>query len=276
MSATRPAVAAGRFYPSRPEELRSRLTALLARAAPPGPDEDPPKALVAPHAGIAYSGAVAAAAYRRLQPLRGTVSRAVLLGPAHFVPLPGLALPTSAAFATPLADVRVDREFGDRVARLPGVSFSDAAHAPEHSLEVQLPFLIASLGDVAIVPLAVGDALDEDLDDALAVLWGGRETVVVVSTDLSHFHDRDTARRLDTATAAAVERLDDGAIDGRHACGHQPLRGLLRTARRRDLRPRNVALADSSEAGGDPEAVVGYGAWTFAPASRPTEPPRRP
>lgn len=270
-SIRRPAVA-GRypqaaFYPDDPGELRDLVDGLLARARASARSESPageprPKALIAPHAGYQYSGPVAASAYARLAP-EGT-RRVLLLGPAHRVPVRALAASTATAFATPLGLVPVDRTALAALARLPQVERSDPAHAFEHSLEVQLPFLQRVLGEFLLVPLVVGDAEPEEVDAVIEALWDGSETLVVVSSDLSHYHDFATARRMDAETTRAIEALDPDALDVESACGRIPVQGLLLGARRHALRAHAVDVRNSGETAGPQGRVVGYGAYVFA------------
>jgi AmmeMemoRadiSam system protein B len=257
----RPPVVAGRFYPSDPVELRALIAGLLA-AVPPatGPA---PKALIAPHAGYPYSGPIAASAYAQLIPARNQIERIVLLGPSHYVALRGLATSSAEAFATPLGVVPVDVEAVREVRLLPQVRELDEAHAQEHSLEVQLPFLQTVLGNFTLVPLAVGDAGADDITQVLDVLWGGPETRFVISSDLSHYFDFQTARRLDQATAKAIEALKPGGIGEERACGRMPICGLLQAACRHGLRARTVDLRSSGDTAGPRDKVVGYGAFAF-------------
>lgn len=261
MHSVRPPAVAGMFYPADPRQLRAAVQEYLAAATAAGPV---PKAMVVPHAGYVYSGPVAASAYALLRPAREKVRRAVLLGPAHRAPLCGMALPRATAFATPLGAVPVDGEAAALLADFPQVQASDAAHAQEHSLEVQLPFLQEVLADFAIVPLVVGDATAAQVEEVLEALWGGEETVVLVSSDLSHYHDYETARRLDQAASRAIEQLDETDLADRQACGCLPIRGLLRAARRHQLAGRTVDLRNSGDTAGPRDQVVGYGAYAFA------------
>ena len=268
-SIRRPAVA-GRspgaaFYPADPEALRAQVDALLAeaRAAAP-PRAARPKALVAPHAGYRYSGPVAASAYARVDP--AGIRRVVLLGPAHRVALRGLAAPCAEAFATPLGLVPLDAAALATALRLPEVRRSDPAHAFEHSLEVQLPFLQRVLGDFDLVPLVFGDARPEEVEAVLDALWGGPETLVVVSSDLSHYRGYAEARDLDARTTRSIEALEPRAIGPEQACGRAGVQGLLLAARTRGLAARCVDLRSSGDTAGDRETVVGYGAYVFAPA----------
>ena len=263
MTTTRSAAVAGLFYPGDPRALAAEVEGYLAEARPEA--APPPKAIIAPHAGYLYSGPVAASVYARLAPLRGRVKRVVLAGPAHRVYVAGAAIPSVDAFDTPLGPVPLDREALDRLATLPFVEVSDRAHAQEHSLEVHLPFLKAVLGDFALVPIVVGDATTEEAATLLETLWGGDETLVVVSSDLSHYHAYDVARRVDGATAQAIVDLEARLVP-EEACGAIPINGLLRAARKRGLVPEQLDVRSSGDTAGPRDRVVGYGAFAFAPA----------
>jgi AmmeMemoRadiSam system protein B len=258
----RPAAVAGRFYPDDADALEAAVRAALAQR-PPDP-ADPPKALIAPHAGYVYSGPVAASAYARVAACRGRVARVVLLGPAHRVPVRGLAVPSAAAFATPLGEVPLDRDALGRALALPQVEILDVAHAHEHSLEVQLPFLQVVLGSFALAPFLVGDARPAEVAELLELLWGGPETLIVVSSDLSHYHDAATARRMDAHTTRAIEDLRPEAIGWDDACGRVPIQGLLLAARRHGLRARALDVRNSGDTAGPSDSVVGYGAYELA------------
>jgi AmmeMemoRadiSam system protein B len=268
MARIRRAAVAGRFYPASPAELRGTLAALLAdargEAAESAGGARTPKALIAPHAGYVFSGPVAASAYVRLASARDVVKRVVLLGPAHYAYVRGLALPECDAFATPLGEVPLDRAATSTWAALPFVDVDERAHAREHCLEVQLPFLQHVLAEFTIVPAVVGDASAEEVAAALDAVWGGPETLIVISSDLSHYHDHATARRLDAATAHAIERLAPAELDEESACGRVPIAGLLLAAARRKLSSRVLDLRNSGDTAGGRDAVVGYGAWAFA------------
>lgn len=257
----RPAACAGRFYPGRPERLRRDVERYLAEGDPGG---GCPKALIVPHAGYVYSGPIAGTGYRRLQVARERIERVVLIGPAHYAYVDGLAASIADAFATPLGDVPLDKAAIERVLTLPAVQIDDAAHAPEHSLEVHLPFLQVVLGDFALVPLLVGLATDEDVADVLEALWGGDETVVVVSSDLSHYHADEVARRRDAATSRHIESLEGPAIGPDDACGCAGIRGLLLLARRRGLHAATLDLRNSGATAGPRDSVVGYGAFSVS------------
>jgi MEMO1 family protein len=256
----RPAAVAGSFYPRDPGRLRAQIDELLA-GMPRG--QGAPKALIAPHAGYLYSGAVAAAAFATLKTPTETIERVVVIGPAHYVRLRGIAVPTAGAFETPLGRVPLDQEALAAIADLPFVREADAPHAPEHALEVELPFLQVVLPSCALVPLVVGEATPNEVAEVLARLWGGPETLVVVSSDLSHYHRYAEARRLDLETAAAIERGDWAALGPARACGFLPVAGLLVEAGRRGIAARRLALCNSGDTAGDRDRVVGYGAWTL-------------
>ena len=260
--AVRPPAVAGTFYPSRPDELRRSLREAFAEAVPRPVDSTIPEAIVVPHAGYVYSGAIAASAYLRIAPERDTIRRVVLLGPSHRVPLHGLAVPSVNAFETPLGLVPVDAAARSRVLELPAVHVDDRAHAVEHSLEVQLPFLQAVLDDFTLLPLSVGDASTEEVAAVLDACWGGPETLVVISTDLSHYQPYDDAVGLDARTASAIVACRPDAVDDADACGARPLRGLIRSAAERSLAVEQVDLRNSGDTAGDRERVVGYGAFT--------------
>jgi hypothetical protein len=219
--------------------------------------------MIVPHAGYIYSGPVAATAYARLATIGDAVRRVVLIGPAHYVPIRGLAAGGVAAFATPLGEVPVDRAAIERLRDLPQVSIRDDAHEPEHSLEVQLPFLQTVLEDFAIVPLVVGAATYDEVRAVLERLWGGPETLILISSDLSHYHDYARARRLDADTAAAILALDADAIGEERACGRIAIGGLLKLAQAKGLTPTSVDLRNSGDTAGPRSHVVGYGSFLF-------------
>jgi AmmeMemoRadiSam system protein B len=264
MSSTRRPAVAGLFYPEDPDLLRREVSAFLAEASTERePGDTPPKALIAPHAGYPYSGAVAASAYRQLSKLDG-IRRVVLLGPAHRWPVRGIAFCGAAAFATPLGEVPVDLDGIAEIQDLPGVQRLDAAFDDEHCLEVQLPFLQERLPGVHIVPLLVGEADAPTVAAVLERLWGGSETLIVISSDLSHYLDYDSARTIDARTATAICSLEPEAISSRQACGRHPIAGLLTAARQHGLTARRLDLRNSGDTAGPRDRVVGYGAFAFA------------
>jgi AmmeMemoRadiSam system protein B len=268
MGHMRPPAVAGAFYPEDPVRLSQAVGLLLERAKAADTHAEtppcPPKALIVPHAGYVYSGATAARAYVRLLPWKSTIRRIVLLGPNHRVPLRGIAAPTCTEFATPLGTVPLDRAALAAVGDLPQVLFSDTPHAWEHALEVQLPFLQRVLDDFVLAPFVVGEVAPTAVADLLDRLWGGPETVLVVSSDLSHYHPDSEARARDAQTAARIlARQND--LEGEAACGAMPLNGLLLAARRHDLAVHCLELCNSSRASGDTGRVVGYGAFALYP-----------
>jgi len=264
MSAVRPAAVAGMFYPEAPGVLGAQVRAYLDQAERALPSAPRPKALIVPHAGYVYSAPIAAAAYARLAGLDG-IRRVVLLGPAHRVPLNGLAVPSVDAFATPLGEIEVDRAAVTRALDLPQVSESDRAHALEHSLEVQLPFLQLLLGSFRVVPFAVGDATAVQVAEVIDLLWGGPETLIVISSDLSHYHPYGEARAIDRASARTVLALSP-TLGYEQACGALPINGLLTVAGRRGLRPELLDLRNSGDTAGDKFRVVGYASFVFSEA----------
>ena len=258
---TRPAAVAGMFYPADARILSGQIARFLAAVAP----EDAaraPKLLVVPHAGYVYSGAVAAHAYALLVRWRQQIKRVVLLGPAHRVAVEGLAAPTVASFETPLGRVAIDTQALAALADLPQVIASDAAHAMEHALEVQLPFLQTVLDAFTLVPLAVGRASPEAVAVVLERLWGGDETLIVISSDLSHYLPYETARKVDRATVDRMLKLD-ATLDQTQACGATPIAGALIAARKAGLAPRLLDLRNSGDTAGDRSRVVGYCAMAF-------------
>jgi AmmeMemoRadiSam system protein B len=260
-SRIRPSACAGRFYPDDATALRQSVETYLKLAGPVSGVF--PKAMIAPHAGYIYSGPIAGSAYRSWRGAGDRIQRVILLGPAHYAEFEGFALSSATGFETPLGVAPVDHDWTESVRRFPRVRVLDSAHDPEHALEVQLPFLQTVLEQFSIVPLLVGVAGDDEVSEVLEQLWGGPETRVVVSSDLSHYHDYHRASALDAATARAIEQLDPGAIDGDHACGSRAIRGLLGLARRQGLGARAVDLRNSGDTAGPRDRVVGYGAFVF-------------
>lgn len=263
MTRIRPPAVAGTFYPGERNALVQDVAAMLddARERALGPGF--PKALIVPHAGYIYSGPVAANAYALLRPARGIVTRVVLLGPCHRVAVRGLALPGADAFDTPLGRLPVDADAARLARTLPQVSEFPPTHAQEHSLEVQLPFLQEVLGEFTLVPLVVGAATADDVAEVIDRLWGGPETLVVISSDLSHYHPYDAARAMDQSTVNAILGLRTD-IDHEQACGATPVSGFLTVARRRGLKPELLDLRNSGDTAGGPGRVVGYASIAFS------------
>jgi len=261
---SRPAAVAGMFYPDSAAVLARNVSQLLSSAAQsPGLH---PKAIIAPHAGYVYSGAIAASIYARLFALRGMIRRIVLLGPTHRVAINGLALPATAAFSTPLGTVPIDRLSVDAIKDMPQIIVSDAAHTQEHSLEVQLPFLQSVFGSdsdsFSLLPLAVGSATPEQVTEVLERVWGGDETLIVVSSDLSHFLSYGQAKKMDEQTVQMILKLAPHVVH-QQACGATPVNGLLLAARRHGLHAQLIDHCNSGDTAGDKSRVVGYCAFAF-------------
>jgi MEMO1 family protein len=256
----RPAAVAGTFYPGDAGVLDADVHALLEQARPESMDV---KALIVPHAGYVYSGPIAASAYASLRLLAARIRRVVIFGPAHRMWVAGVATSSADLFATPLGRVPVDREVVAAAVRLPQVEVNDAAHAAEHSLEVQLPFLQAMLDDFTIVPFIVGGASAEQVAEVMELLWGGPETLIVVSSDLSHYLPYGEARRMDRASADSLLKRQPLA-EREQACGATPINGLIQVAQHRNLTPRLLDLRNSGDTAGDNSRVVGYAAFAFA------------
>ena len=257
MSAIRPPAVAGMFYPADSFTLAQQVRGFLAHAHPPALI---PKALIVPHAGYIYSGAIAATGYATLKPIAHRIRRVVLLGPTHRVAVRGLALSGAAAFDTPLGRIQIDTAHA--IAHLPQIFTSPAVHAQEHSLEVQLPFLQCVLPEFTLLPLAVGMASAAEVAEVLALVWGGDETLIVISSDLSHFLPYQTAQAMDRETVQAILKLHQ-PIDHERACGGTPINGLLLAAKHHHLTPHLLDLRNSGDTAGDGERVVGYAALAF-------------
>lgn len=256
----RKAAVAGLFYPAERAMLERTVSGLLA-GAPVG--DNAVKALIAPHAGYQYSGETAACAYRLLEGRNETIRRVVLLGPAHRVHLHGMAVPSVDAFSTPLGDVPVDTDAVRQVLELPGTRVFDEAHAEEHSLEVHLPFLQTVLDDFRVVPIVVGACPATEVEAVLDALWGGDETLIVASSDLSHFHGYADAQAIDARTTARIEALET-TLNGEEACGAYVVNGLMLAARAHGLAVQTLDTRNSGDTAGDRRRVVGYGAYALA------------
>lgn len=267
----RPPAVASMFYPGGAAELRNAVQNYLSNA---GTEEDVPKlkkgetaelrTLIVPHAGYIYSGKIAASAYRLLEQNQNQFKRVLLLGPAHRVWLEGAAFPEADAFQTPLGEIALDKELIEKIlAEFSWISVSDKAHAEEHCLEVQLPFLQETLGEFKLLPLVVGDAKTELLAALIHQFSEDHETLIVISTDLSHFHDYQTAREIDARTANAIELLEQNRISTEDACGAYPLKGALLAASQNQWNVHRLGLCNSGDTAGDRGRVVGYGAWAM-------------
>lgn len=249
---------AGLFYPANPSQLSHMLENFLQHS---DTGTQPPKAIIAPHAGYVYSGPVAASAYARLKPAHATITRVVLMGPSHRVGFQGLAVSEADAFVTPLGTIAVDQEATAKLCGLPFVGYLEAAHSQEHSLEVHLPFLQTVLDNFKLVPVVTGDATPPQVAQVLDCLWGGPETLIVISSDLSHYHDYLTAKKLDQATSTLIEHLQYEQLSHDAACGKVPVSGLLKLARDKSLAIKTIDLRNSGDTAGDKNRVVGYGAY---------------
>lgn len=263
MSTIRPPAVAGLFYPADPRQLAHDVSQMLHEAKPQGLI---PKALIVPHAGYLYSGPIAASAYAALRPVAARIRHVVLLGPTHRVAVRGLALPGAVAFDSPLGRVMVDGLAVQAIAHLPQVSISPHVHAQEHSLEVHLPFLQSVLEDFTLLPLAVGMATPEEVAEVLELLWGGEETLIVVSSDLSHYLPYAIAQRVDKQTVQAILQLQQ-PIDHEHACGGTPINGLILAARHHHLSAHLLDMRNSGDTAGTHDQVVGYAAFAFTEES---------
>jgi len=261
MTQTRLPAVAGTFYPGNPVALSTMIDAMLAEGTVPDAIS-PPVALVVPHAGYVYSGPTAAIAYVRLRPWAGQIDRVVVMGPSHRVPLRGLGLSSADFFTTPLGDIPIDRAACDALLTHPGVHINDEAHQYEHSVEVQLPFLQRVLGDGwSLVPIVAGSGTASSIADAVGRLWAAPHTLFIISTDLSHYHDLNTARQVDRATAVSIISAAWESLGSDEACGVVPVRGALELARRHGERVSLLDLRTSADTAGPPERVVGYGSF---------------
>ncbi|MBU0751555.1 MAG: AmmeMemoRadiSam system protein B [Gammaproteobacteria bacterium] len=258
----RPPAVAGMFYTGEPELLASEIAVMLAQARPVEAAQFVPKALIVPHAGHIYSGPIAASAYALLAPAAKTIRRVVMFGPAHRVAVEGLALPAAESFATPLGLVSLDLDAMRAAQALPQVSVSAAAHATEHSLEVQLPFLQGVLDEFSLVPFVVGHTRGHEVAEVIDLLWGGPETLIVISSDLSHYLPYASAREKDQATTASILRLAP-LTEFEQACGALPINGLIEVAQQRGLTPTLLDLRNSGDTAGDRARVVGYASFAF-------------
>lgn len=272
MALVRAAAVAGAFYPDNPDILRRDIERFLNEAKTkhaPQADDTPPKALIAPHAGYIYSGAVAASAYIKLLPIKDKIKRVVLLGPCHRVPVGGLALCSADFYETPLGRVPLDKDLSDKVSKLPQVFTFDDTHLQEHSLEVHLPFLQSILPDFTLLPLVVGQVSAKEVAEVLETVWGEDETLIVISTDLSHFLDYDACQKLDRKTVKAIENFDINRINNNQACGRVPVKGLLELAKQQGMEITTLDVCNSGDTAGSKDRVVGYGSWMLSGGKKP-------
>lgn len=251
----------GFFYPGNPEILNKNLQNLIMHAK--SYDIEAPKAIIAPHAGYNYSGAIAATIYKTLLPHKDQIKRVVLLGPAHKLAFSGIAATKYDGFATPLGTVAIDSQAIDSILNLPNVQILEHAYDLEHSLEVQLPFLQVMLKSFTLAPFVVGNAQPQDIANLLEHLWGGPETLIVISSDLSHYYDYNTAQKFDLAASKAITDLSPNDLKDHQACGRLPVKGLLLAAAKLKLRAQVLDLRNSGDTSGNKDRVVGYGAFHF-------------
>lgn len=260
MSLTRQPAVAGMFYPEDPRELQAMLLDLLATADKNLPI---PKAIIAPHAGYIYSGPIAANAFACLTQATTQIQRVILLGPAHRHPFHGIAAPEADSFATPLGQIKVDQQAIIDAAKTTDINYLEIAHAQEHCLEVQLPFLQLLLKNFTIVPLLTGQTTSANIAQTIKQLWGGKETLIIISSDLSHYHDYKTAQQLDKKAAQAIVNLKPNELDDEQACGNLPINGLLEVAIEKKLTTKLIDLRNSGDTTSNKDQVVGYGAFHF-------------
>ncbi len=261
MNQVRQPAVAGLFYPADKQSLQNDIEQYLQEANY-GRDIIP-KAIVVPHAGYVYSGPIAASAYKQIIPIKDKINRVVLLGPSHRVAFSGLAIPESDIFKTPLGDIPIDQNGIQLLAELPQVITSDRAHQEEHSLEVQLPFLQEILDDFSLVPIVVGEAERHEVAEVINRLWGDEHTLIVISTDLSHYHEYSEAKRIDRLTSDAIINIKPDLISYDDACGRNGLKGMLTVAKDKNLSVDILDLRNSGDTAGDKSRVVGYGAYVF-------------
>lgn len=257
----RPPAVAGIFYPASGTELKTNVQSFLA-SVPERANTVNPKVLIVPHAGYIYSGPVAASAYKLILQRNELVKRVVILGPSHRVFLQGAALPSASIFATPLGEISVDKYAAKELLKLPFVCISEEAHAMEHALEVQLPFLQICIGnDFEILPLVVGECTAQEASLLLEKIWGDTSTLIIISSDLSHYENQKSARVHDAHTCSIIENKNAAALGQDDACGFFPLRGLLDLARIKNMKIETLDLRNSGDTSGPRNQVVGYGAW---------------
>lgn len=261
MNKVRQPAVAGMFYPATEKQLKDDVLSYLAQAD--DLHEPQAKALVVPHAGYVYSGPIAASAYKQLIPFKDIINRVVLLGPSHRVAFSGLAVPEADYFHTPLGNIAIDKKGIEALSHLSQVVTSDRVHSEEHSLEVQLPFLQVVLGDFSLIPIVVGDAERHDVAETINTVWGDEHTLIVISSDLSHYHEYYAAKKIDLATSEAVLHLKPDLISYEDACGRNGLKGMMTVAQEKGLRAELLDLRNSGDTAGDKNRVVGYGAYVF-------------
>ncbi len=262
MEIIRDMAVAGTFYPADKNQLKLMLKGYLNDAPQ---SNKVPKAIIVPHAGYIYSGSIAATAYARLRSTEQAIKKVLLIGPSHRVGFRGVALSTADKFSTPLGNIAIDTEAVRQLAELPFVQYLDQAHELEHSLEVQLPFLQTVLGKISLIPLVAGDSTPDQVCQIIEKFWEQDDVLIVISSDLSHFHDYQTAKKMDKKTSEIIEQLQYEELDGESACGRVPVKGLMALARKNKLAIKNIDLRNSGDTAGfaDLDRVVGYGAYVI-------------
>ncbi len=262
MENIRPPAVAGMFYPENPITLKDMIEHDLVQAMSTSVISAP-KVLIVPHAGYIYSGSIAASAFALLEPYRHQIKRVIIIGPSHRVGFNGVAISSADAFDTPLGAIPIDKSAQAKLSEVAGVHIFDEAHVAEHSLEVQLPFLQIMLDKFSIVPIVAGDASPQLISKIIETLWGESETLIVISSDLSHYHQYQTAQQLDKITSQAILALDVNTVDSQHACGCVGIKGLLTFALRHPLKASILDVRNSGDTAGSKDRVVGYGAYLF-------------
>jgi len=261
----RQAAVAGQFYPDKVAVLQSDITHYITTVVElPELNSIAPKAIIVPHAGYMYSGVIAASAYNLLQKHAATITKAIILGPAHRVSFSGIAISSANYFDTPLGSVEINQSSIDNLTKNDFIHENDAAHEHEHSIEVQLPFLQTILHNFTIVPLLIGQCDENDVASILELLWGGDETLIVISSDLSHFETYEIANKMDTKTSQAILNLQPEKIQFEDACGRTAINGLLKIAQKKNLTPYIIDVRNSGDTAGDKKRVVGYGAYSLS------------
>ncbi len=261
MEFVRTTAVAGAFYPSEPEILSKDIQRYIEET--PSVSLPVPKAIIVPHAGYEYSAGVAASAYKLLKSGRKSIKKVVILAPSHKIGFNGMALTKASAYETPLGNVEIDKEMNEQLLALPLVDYLEEAHKSEHSLEVQLPFLKEALDDFKLIPVITGNASPTDVETLLETVWGKKDTLIVISTDLSHYLPYNEACILDNKTKTAIENLDIDSIEQEQACGYVPLKGMLTIAKAKKMQVETLEVKNSGDTSGSKNRVVGYGAWAF-------------
>jgi AmmeMemoRadiSam system protein B len=265
MNITRSAAVSGLFYPDEPQILRDTIDTLLSQSAIKEQSTQV-KAIIAPHAGYQYSGLTAARVYKQLQTLRDRIQRVVLLGPSHRVAFEGMALTEADFFETPLGQIKVNKDDYPQLLAMENMFVFEQAHVAEHCIEVQLPFLQRILNNFTIIPIVVGIADPHSVSNIIESLWGGDETLFVISSDLSHYQSYESAQQTDNETSRAILDLDFNAIQPNNACGCMAVNGLLNFAHRHPLTVKLIDQCNSGDTAGDKDKVVGYGSYLFEEA----------